>query len=291
MEPEPTARATADLGLNHLSASLGDFQHIALELAAGRDGQRLPYCDEIGSAGTRQAKDRDQGRLGSKVEGCQTGGRCSGAAEEVDEDRLAAQHVLVDQDSDELVAAKSLEDGFGGLELGDDLGSSVFSEEGQIALDQRIVKRTGYDTQWGDRCDRFSRNLPVPQMSGEDEPAPAAAEDPADMLFAFDPQKQTSLGGAETAPLEGVGRNTAEVTEGFLGHAAVNILPGRSPEGDFQVGQGQPAVLSVEPEEERSDGLSYRKTKGSRKIPEEKAQEANPPERYEIREFHVFSRH
>ena len=51
----------------------------------------------------------------------------AGAAEEIDEDGLAAEDVLVDQDGHDLVPAEGLEDGFRGLEFLDDAGPEAGS--------------------------------------------------------------------------------------------------------------------------------------------------------------------
>jgi hypothetical protein len=85
-------------------------------------------------------------------------------------------------------------------------------------------------------------------MGGEDNYAPASPEGPADVTLALDPEQFFAPGGLEMRPLEDIRGNPAEMPERIPGDAAAHGRAGLLAQGFFQIGQGKPAVLAVDPE-------------------------------------------
>src|SRR5579883_2101178 len=154
MHPEPLVRIAAHKVLDHLREALGVGQDVLLVVSGADQGHR---------------------GIGAQGDAGQAAGRAGGHSEEIDEDALGRGHVGVHEDSDGGALLDGAEQFPGGIVLED----GRIAVQGAVAADQGV--EVGIIERPHDEVERVAvegmgegRELPAPQVSGEEEHALAA---------------------------------------------------------------------------------------------------------------------
>jgi len=270
VKPEPVIGILAYLSFYDISACLGDFQDLSFIVFSWGKSEWAVDDNLVGRGWSRIAEGRKKRRVCPQEKSGQARSGCRFFSEEIDKDSLLPEHILVDEEGDDLVGSQGLKNLLRRPLLVDDSCSKACPQFEQFSLNKLIIQRTSNHIQPALLFEEVRRDFPVSIMGGEEQDTFIFLECSIKILLSLDLDERILMLIFESWEFDAIHDELAEMNEGLSRYPSELRIFELCAKGGLQVGEGNQAVLFIEAIDNESEHPSFEKAYFTREQRNEK---------------------